>query len=187
MFKPEPWAAAFVNSAGTPYAAEQALEYVKIFCSAALSLPGYFSGKNDADRLGRAINRALASGSAMEPSMLAGNFVQLMLRKGCFTQYKNIIRCIEKIILKQKGIEEVFIETAADPEEQLLMMVQEKAKKLTGAKEVILSVNIVPGLIGGLRLRWGSMVFDGSIRHQLQKMAANLGAMNSTVNHEPEA
>ena len=58
MFRPENWATAFVHAAKTPLAAEEALEYLKIFCFAALSLPGDLSGRNDADRLGRSIRAA---------------------------------------------------------------------------------------------------------------------------------
>ena len=99
-----------------------------------------------------------------------------MVRKNRINQYKNIIFHIEKIIKKQKGIEEVIVETAVQPEEQLLAVIMEKAKELTGANEVKLNIKIIPDLIGGIRLRWGNMVIDSSIKRSLQNMELHLGA-----------
>ncbi|MCL1928979.1 MAG: F0F1 ATP synthase subunit delta [Treponema sp.] len=196
MFRPEPWAEAFVKAAGTPLGAKDALEYLKVFCRAALALPGDLSGKNDADRLGKIIKAALArtgfaaescaenqggsAGEVLKDTIeLAERFVQLMLRKKCFHRYKGIIREIEKIIHKKMGIEEVFVEAAVDLGEDLVTVLKEKAKQLSGAKDIIFSIRLIPDLIGGFRIRWGSMLFDGSIKGQLQKMTADLGALYS--------
>ena len=192
-FKPEPWAHAFVTISGSVSVAEEALEYLRVFCHAALTLPGDLSGRNDADRLGRSIEAALACGGSLAQSQgnteqaeqpavqLAERFVQLMLRKHCFHQYKRIIREIEKTIYKQKGIEEVFIETAVEPDDSFLEAVRMQAKVLTGAKEVKLSRRLIPELVGGLRIRWGSVLYDGSIKRRLQKMAGDLGALGLSM------
>ena len=196
MFRPEPWAEAFVKTAGTPLSAKDALDYLKVFCRAALALPGDLSGKNDADRLGRSIRAALArteliaegcgenQGSATgeannDTIVLAERFVLLMLKKKCFHHYKRIIREIEKTIHKQMGIEEVFVEAAVDLGEELMATLKEKAKQLSGAKDVVFSIRLIPDLIGGFRIRWGSMLFDGSIKGQLRKMTVDLGALYS--------
>jgi len=192
MFRSKPWAEAFVRAAGfagnsaadnsAVVVAENALEYVRVFCRAALLLPGDLSGRNDARRIDRSIQAAFARESVAEQTAaeqqtiaLAERFVQLMIRKGCFKHYKEIIREIEKIINKQKGIEEVIVETAAEPEEKLLAAVKENARHITAAKEVKLTLRLIPDLIGGLRLRWGSRVFDGSVQYKLKKMAGAIG------------
>jgi len=188
VFRLEPWAEAFVNAAGTSSAAETALDYLKVFCCAALTLSGDLSGKNDADRLEKSIRAAIVRTSSSaesdaetdvcnNPIVLAERFVQLMFRKKCFHYYKEIIREIEKNIYKQKGIEEIFVEAAEDLGEELLSALKEKAKHLSGAKDVIFSFKLVPDLIGGFRMRWGSKLFDGSIKGQLQKMTVDLGAL----------
>jgi F0F1-type ATP synthase delta subunit len=46
---------------------------------------------------------------------------------------------------------------------------------LTGAKDVKLIIRVIPDLSGGMRLRWGSTVFDGSIKWRLEKMAGDIG------------
>jgi F-type H+-transporting ATPase subunit delta len=196
MFRVEPWAKAFTETADArPEDPEQrlsfteeAFEYLRLFCRSALLLPGDLSGRSDADRMDRSIQRALErqdrSGPAAAPAVawseeavsLARRFTLLMIRKGCFNQHKRIILGIEKIIHRRKGLEEVIVETAAEPGEKLLAAVREKAALLTGAREIKTTVRVIPDLIGGLRLRIGSVLFDGSIKTQLKKMASDLSA-----------
>ena len=193
MFRAETWSAAFVNSAGTPLAAEEALQYLKVFCYAALMLPGDLSGRNDADRLGRSISTAVKIFSGQNKNntgqpdgipadqsfCLAERFVQLMLRKNCFHHYKKILRSIENIVDKQKGIEKVVVETAVDLDKEFLEILEDKTKKLIGAKKVALTQRIIPELIGGIRLRWGSLLFDGSVKRALEKMTLELKAQTT--------
>jgi len=182
-FRPDPWAETFVKEAGTPSVAEEALEQLKVFCRAALTLPGDLSGKNDADRLGRAITAALERCDGIDAgsvsTVLAARFVQQMLRKDCFHQYKKIIRKIQKNINKAKGIEEMAMEAAAEPTGEFLAGLEEKAKIMAGAREVQLTVRLIPELIGGFRLRWESLLFDGSVKRQLQKMAEDIGTLKN--------
>ena len=181
MFRAENWARAFVNAAKNPLAAEEALQYLKVFCNGALSLPGDLSGTNDSDRLGKLIAAAKnrffeknENDSAMRNFTVAERFIQLMVRRYCFHQYKKIIRSTEKIIYKQKGIEEVIVEAPVDLDKEFLETLGEKTKKMIGAKEIKLTQHLLPELIGGLRLRWGSTLYDGSIRRALQMMALEL-------------
>ena len=178
MFRPENWAEAFINIAGSVPIAEEALEYLKIFCNAALSLRGNLSGRNEADRLGRSIRISLTKfsdqNSGNSANQLAERFVQLMLRKGCFLYYLKIIERIEKRIYKLKNAEKVFVETPVELDNDFIAVLKEKAKCLTQTADVMLIITIVPELIGGIKLRWGNKQFDGSVRHALQKMASDL-------------
>ena len=190
MFRAENWAAAFVNSAKTTLAAEEALQYLKIFCIAALSIPGELSGRNDAKRFGLLITgtKCRFSGQNKEDEeqfnktdagqsfFLAERFIQLMMIKKCFHNYKKILRCIEKIINKQMGVEEIIIEAAVELDKELLQNIGEKAKKMIGAREIRLIQHQIPELIGGIRIRWGSLLFDGSIKRFLENMAGDLNS-----------
>jgi F-type H+-transporting ATPase subunit delta len=116
-----------------------------------------------------------------------------MLRKSCFYQYKEITREIEKAIYRQKGIEEVIVETAVESDEagssgeEIFAMVKEEALRLTRAKDVKLISRVIPDLLGGIRLRWGSIVIDGSIKQRLEKMAGDIGALNGYLEQGLEA
>ena len=185
MFRAENWALAFTNAAKTSLAAEEALQYLKVFCSIALSLPGDLSGKNDADRFGKCIHTAgikyftnNAKEHSSENFILAERFIQLILQKGCFNHYKKIIRSIETKIDREKGIEEVIVEVPVEIDREFIKNLEEKAKIITGANEIKLTQRLMPELIGGLRLRWRSMLYDGSIRRALEMMTLKLKSQN---------
>jgi F0F1-type ATP synthase delta subunit len=181
MFRAENWADAFMESAAASAVnAEEALEYLKLFCRSALFLPGDLSGRNDADRFGSSINAALkktgldAAGVIKSPADLARRMVTLLIRKNCFSRYRNIILKIEKCINKQKGLTELIVESVTELEGEFLRVIQKKAVEMTGAKEIKVKNLLVPELIGGLRIRVGSRLFDASFKTQLHMMAADL-------------
>ncbi|MDR2663364.1 MAG: F0F1 ATP synthase subunit delta [Treponema sp.] len=190
MFRVEPWAEAFAGTAALSpedpgeglSRTEEALEYLRLFCRSALLLPGDLSGRGDAERMDGAIQRALEKQGPSGPPRskaaadAARRFILLMIRRGSFHQHKRIILGIEKIINRRKGREEVIVETAVEPDERFLSAVRKKAAVLTGAREIKTTVRVIPSLIGGVRLRIGSMLFDGSIKGQLKKMASDLSA-----------
>ncbi|MDR2471909.1 MAG: F0F1 ATP synthase subunit delta [Treponema sp.] len=188
MFRAESWAEAFTASAAALGAerglspadvsalAETSLEYLRVFCRAALALPGDLSGRNDADRLGAAISAALErSESAPEAAEHARRFIQLILRRGCFHRSRRIILAVEKRLDRTRGRVEAVVEAASEPDGALRSALEDRAKALTGAGEVKLRIRIRPELIGGLRLRLGSLLFDGSLKTKLRRMEADLG------------
>jgi F-type H+-transporting ATPase subunit delta len=181
MFRAESWAEAFTASAEKTGAdGEKALEYLKVFCRAALSAPGDLSGLNDAERLGTFIDAALdKTGLAGGDTRLALRFTLLMIRKNVFRRYRAVIRGIEKNINRKKGLVELVCETASPPEEKLLSLVREKALALTGAREIKTENRVIPELIGGIRLRIGSRLFDGSLKTRLRLMASELGKVRN--------
>jgi len=209
-FRPEPWAEAFINAAGSVSAAEEALGYLRVYCRTTLMLPGVLSGRNDAARLGQCIKSALAvvsgreaahgtagktpgsngsagnspAGNSPDAADYASRFVQLILRKDCLHNSRQILREIEKAINKKKKIEEVIVETAEEAGEGTLAAVREKALHLTGAKEIKLITRVIPDLIGGLRLRWGGIVFDGSIKRRLEKMTRDISVLGDYSGQE---
>ncbi|MDR2552175.1 MAG: F0F1 ATP synthase subunit delta [Treponema sp.] len=216
MFRGEPWADAFVKSAlrwgpswgdGTESrreelfrAADLALEYLRIFCRSALSLPEDLAGRSDAERFGAVIAASLkraaetsgpafgqdgrggTEGAGLPPQAeLSRRFVMLMIMKGCFHHYKRIIRGIEQLLNRQRGVEEPILEAAADPDPALLAAAESKAREISGAREIRLTIRVIPGLMGGLRLRVGSRIFDGSLKTGLQKMAVDLGGLSAAA------
>ncbi|MDR0599569.1 MAG: F0F1 ATP synthase subunit delta [Treponema sp.] len=176
MFHAGPWAEAFI--AGVSGGAEDAaLEYLRVFCRAAHALPGDLSGGGRAERFSAlaraALDRAGIGGAEAE---LARRFAALMIRRGCFYQHKRIILGIERLIRARKGRVDALVESAVEPDGELIARIEEKTRLLTGAREVSLDIRVVPSLIGGIRLRVGSLLFDGTLKYRLRKMAADLKA-----------
>jgi F-type H+-transporting ATPase subunit delta len=187
VFKADPWARAFVAACGASALGEAPLEYagralecLRVYVRCALSLPGSLSGKGDALRLDRGIRRALeASGFAGEktggPAESARRFLFLMIRRGRFRFCRAITAGIERTINQGAGVAAVILESAFAPGEDLVSSIRKKILEQSGLRDIELTIHINPDLLGGLRLRMGSVLFDASIKTQLQKMAAALG------------
>ena len=45
------------------------------------------------------------------------------------------------------------------------------AKRLTGARLIVVSTKVEPDLIGGVTLAVGGTVYDGSVKTQLERLA----------------
>jgi hypothetical protein len=184
VFKAEAWAQAFVadctGSAGDGAPLEyvgEAFEYLRVYVHCALSLPGYLSGKNDATRLDIRIQKALeaSAGGPGFAAETARRFLFLMIRRGSFRFCRAIIVEIEKIINRGRGVVTVILESAFAPDEALVGSIKKKILEQSDFRDIELTTHINPNLLGGLRLKIGSILFDASIQTQLKKMAADLG------------
>jgi F-type H+-transporting ATPase subunit delta len=76
-------------------------------------------------------------------------------------------------LLEHQQIVRAAVTTAAPIDEERRQSIEARLRSLTG-KQVQLSTNVDPSLIGGIVTRIGSTVYDGSIRTQLQKMKQRL-------------
>ena len=84
-------------------------------------------------------------------------------------------------VLDDETSADVLVELDDDIRERLLETlstkeIAEKLKKITGAKQIKLALKVDPQLIGGFTIEIGSKMIDTSIRGQLKKISALLGA-----------
>ncbi len=89
-------------------------------------------------------------------------------------------RLVEEIAKQYSQMEDrlagrirVTVEVAKGVEEEMVRAVKEKIEKESGSR-VILSIRQNPGLIGGLIIKIGNTIFDGSIKTQLERMKEKL-------------
>ncbi len=82
---------------------------------------------------------------------------------------KGISSAYSKIEDELAGRIKVNIETAVELDEGCLKEIRKRLQEITG-KEVVLSVEKNPALIGGLVFRIGNTILDGSIKTQLEKV-----------------
>lgn len=67
------------------------------------------------------------------------------------------------------------VESSVDLTDNLKTNIKDKLQRLT-SKEVILTTDRNPNLIGGLVIRVGNMIFDGSVKTQLERVKNRLKA-----------
>jgi F-type H+-transporting ATPase subunit delta len=78
-----------------------------------------------------------------------------------------------RLLLADRGELEGVAETPRPLADGELARLGELAARLSGRK-VVLSVQIVPELIGGIRLRVGNVLYDGSVRNALDQLEQRL-------------
>lgn len=110
---------------------------------------------------------------AVGASAVTKKFFTVLLERGN-------VRFIEGVAEAYAGMEDevsgrirVLIEAPSEPGGDVLNSVKEKLKKETG-KEVIISFKHRPDLIGGMLVRVGNTILDGSVKSQLEKMREKL-------------
>ncbi len=102
------------------------------------------------------------------------NLVRLLVRNRRIGVLPEIAALYEDLKNEDQGVIEVHVTSAyalRDPQKKQL------AEALKGrlGKEVELTVEKDPDLIGGLRIRAGDMVIDGSLKGKLQQLAGEFG------------
>lgn len=110
-------------------------------------------------------------GTQVSPLIL--NFIMLTIDKGRVDLLKGIITYFKHLTREAKGIVEVQVQAAFEltPENRTKLVA--KLKQLTG-REIDLKETVDPSLIGGMRMRIGDKVIDGSIQRHLERIKENL-------------
>lgn len=99
-------------------------------------------------------------------SELTLEFLKLILRKRRILCLKLIGAQYFHFYYQFYNIQPATIELACEIDEHLLSDIKHLLEKKSG-KEVYLSTEIKPELIGGFRLRWLDYVYDATLKHQL--------------------
>ena len=109
--------------------------------------------------------------SRVHPTML--RFLELLIEKNREDLFPTVVRAYSDLRDRELGIVEAGARVAqplAGAEEQQL---REALERLTG-KRVRLNIEQDPQLIGGLIVRIGDTVYDGSVNHQLAMLREQL-------------
>ncbi len=105
---------------------------------------------------------------------LMGNFMTLMFRKRREAEFYNIREAYQAILRAAKGevIAGITVtrELSQDEQTQLVTTV----KQLTGARSVDINVVVDKSILGGLIIRVGDRVYDGSLVRRLQALKQQL-------------
>lgn len=115
-----------------------------------------------------------ALGEEFLPLVLA--FIRLVLSKRRENLLPAIIAEYGKLVDRLHGIIEVTVEAGRQLEDTDREELQKKLEALTG-QEVRLNVKVRPELIGGLRIRMGDMIIDGTLAGRLDRLKQHLTGM----------
>lgn len=89
--------------------------------------------------------------------------------EGICKQYQTLLRKLQQTVLAQ-------VTSAVELTESQRQAVSEQVKAMTGAHQVELDTKLDPDLIGGVIIKVGSQVIDGSLRGQLRRIGLRLSS-----------
>ena len=94
------------------------------------------------------------------------NFVLVLLENARIHQFDQMAEAYQMVLDERRGILRGDVFSGMELEEEVKRCLERTASSLTG-KEVRLNYRLDDSLIGGIKMKIGSTVFDGSIRTQL--------------------
>ena len=106
-------------------------------------------------------------------STFVGNLVRLLAENGRLHQIGEVVEAYRGLYRENQGILGVAVATAAELEDPERDQIRRAIATGTG-KKIILEESVDPEIIGGLRYRIGSTIYDGSVRSQLSQLKRSL-------------
>ncbi|MFH1207022.1 MAG: ATP synthase F1 subunit delta [Patescibacteria group bacterium] len=99
-------------------------------------------------------------------------FVKMVARNKNLSKTDRIIRSYQHIADQESGVTEVTVVTAAEPDQHQHALIVQDLKKIFG-EALRVKQETEPSMIGGVKLKYGDTIVDGSIRQRLQTLATS--------------
>lgn len=101
------------------------------------------------------------------------NFIAVLMRNGRLHAFNEVLAEYRREMDKRCGISEALITTARKLDETERRAIEAQASAIAGNK-IRATFHEDSALVGGVVLRIGSTVYDGSVRGRLQKLKEQL-------------
>ena len=98
---------------------------------------------------------------------IAANFVRLVTVKRRLFFIRGMIAAYRKLYDASRGVTRAEVTTAIALSDANLAALKDQLKAASGGREVDLDVKVDPSIIGGLTVKLGSRMVDGSLRTKL--------------------
>ena len=123
----------------------------------------------------RRAKKAAVAGLTEDANPLTANFLQVLIDRGRMAEFPEIARALAERVARAEHRLEVEAITAVPMPDDLRKRVVQRIQGQTGAT-VELTESVDPDIVGGLVLRVGGVVVDGSLRHRLDELDQTLRA-----------
>ena len=101
------------------------------------------------------------------------NLLALMVRRGRFEQLPAVIREFRRLYRQREGIVEATVTSVTALEASALEALRSRLEQLTGAR-IELDQEVDRDLLGGVVVRVGDQLIDGSVRGRLERLHTDL-------------
>lgn len=106
---------------------------------------------------------------------VVSNFLQVLIDRGRLAEFPEIAAAVQERVARAEDRLEVEAITAVPLPDDLRRRIVERVRGTTGAT-VDLTESVDPDVVGGLVLRVGGTVVDGSVRHRIDELRQSLRA-----------
>jgi F-type H+-transporting ATPase subunit delta len=126
-----------------------------------------FSAEQQTKALGALLDKVGISG-------IAAKFIKLVAAKRRLFAIRSMIVDYNKLYDSWRGVARAEVTSAAPLSDAHSAALKEALKDVTGDKDVEISVNVDPSIIGGLVVRLGSRMVDGSLKTKLNAIRTRM-------------
>lgn len=112
-------------------------------------------------------------GKRLGLSLITTNFLHILVDKNRMRYLPDITSIYQELVDEAAGRARVLLVTAYDLSKDKLEELTQGLEELVG-KKVIMEVERNPSLVGGVVAKIGGMVYDGSVKTQLERLKETL-------------
>lgn len=112
--------------------------------------------------------------SKNEAEKIIEDFVTVLAENNDQGKIKKIIKEFSNNWNREKGIVEAEILSAKELDKEIVKLLNSYIAKLSGAKEIVLSEKVDKSLLGGVVIRYGDKVLDGSLKTKINDLKNNM-------------
>jgi F-type H+-transporting ATPase subunit delta len=118
--------------------------------------------------------RLLGAALADRPAPVR-NLVALLLRRGRVELLPDVAREYQRLRDRRAGIVTAAVTSAAALDEDEVRALTQRLEQMTGG-QVRLETDVDPGILGGVVVRLGDRLIDGSVRGRLERLRTRLAS-----------
>ena len=111
-----------------------------------------------------------AVAAAMELDPLTSNFLGVLARNRRLSQLPNVIRAFNQLAARHRGETTAEVTSARPLDDDQLAALKARLRTRLG-RDVSVDLSVDPAILGGLVVKVGSQMIDGSIRTKLNNLA----------------
>ncbi|MFH1843021.1 MAG: ATP synthase F1 subunit delta [bacterium] len=101
-------------------------------------------------------------------------FFLLLIRRNRIEYLVDIGKVFARLVEQEQGLQRAVVTTAVPLPDDLEQKLSEMLERLTGSK-IIMKKNVDPAVFGGVSVKLGDRIIDGTLRTNLDKLAHQLG------------
>jgi len=101
------------------------------------------------------------------------NLVGVLLRNGLVSLLPLVAQEVQGLIDREQGVERATVTTAVPVKDDIIDAIRKRLQELTG-KQVEITVEVSPSILGGFVAKVGDRLIDGSTRTRLRQLKGKL-------------